>query len=130
VVRLLVATERPVYLALLVFAGAAWTPGAPNLLFIAPLFVFIRLLARFTGGWVAGSLVAPPGLRNPRMGRALLAQGGIAVALAVNYTQVRADLNANLILTGTLVSVLLFEIVARQEAGELIATPQEAAQPQ
>jgi hypothetical protein len=121
VARLLRATERPVYLALLLFAGAAWSPGAPELLFIAPLFVLIRLLARFAGGWFAGTQVAPESLRIPRLGRALLAQGGIAVALAVNYTQVRPDLNPDLILTATLVSVLLFEIVAAREASSLAA---------
>ena len=112
VTRLLLSTERPVYLALLIFAGAAWSPGSRELLFIAPVFVIIRLAARFLGGWVAGARVAPPELRTPRLGRALLAQGGIAVALALNYAQVRPDLNPDLVLTATLVSVLLFEIVA------------------
>lgn len=121
VTRLLLATERPVYLALLIFAGAAWSPTSPELLFIAPLFVVIRLMARFSGGYVAGGLVAPEELRKPRLGRALLAQGGVAVALAVNYTQIRPDLNPDLILTATLVSVLLFEIVASREAGQLVA---------
>jgi hypothetical protein len=121
VTRLLLVTERPVYLALLVFAGAAWSPSSPELLFIAPLFVIVRLAARFTGGWVAGALVAPPQLRSPKLGRALLAQGGIAVALAVNYTQVRPDLNPDVILTATLVSVLLFDIVASRETGEVVA---------
>jgi len=121
VTRLLLATERPVYLALLIFAGAAWSPTSPELLFIAPLFVIIRLMTRFIGGSVAGALVAPAELRTPKLGRALLAQGGIAVALAVNYTQVRPDLNPDLILTATLVSVLLFEIVASREAGEVVA---------
>ena len=121
VTRLLVNTERPVYLALLIFAGAAWSPSSPELLFVAPVFVIIRLGARFLGGWIAGGLIAPPELRNPRLGRALLAQGGIAVALAVNYTQVRPDLNADLILTATLVSVLLFDIVASREAGDVIS---------
>jgi hypothetical protein len=132
VTRLLLATERPVYLALLIFAGAAWRPTSPELLFIAPLFVVIRLIARFTGGYAAGGLVAPAELRTPRLGRALLAQGGIAVALAINYTQVRPDLNPDLILTATLVSVLLFEIVASREAGELVgrsSTSEEPEQP-
>jgi hypothetical protein len=130
VTRLLLATERPVYLALLIFAGAAWRPTSPELLFIAPLFVVIRLIARFTGGYAAGGLVAPPELRTPRLGRALLAQGGIAVALAVNYTQVRPDLNPDLILTATLVSVLLFEIVASREAGELVGRSPTSQEPE
>lgn len=121
VTRLLLSTERPVYLALLVFAGAAWSLTSPQLLFVAPLFVLIRLCARLFGGWLAGGLVAPPEVRTPRLGRALLAQGGIAVALAVNYTQVHPDLNADVILTATLVSVLLFDIVASREVGDLVA---------
>lgn len=123
VTRLLLNTERPVYLALLIFAGAAWSPSSPELLFVAPLFVVIRLAARFLGGWVAGGLTAPPALRTPWLGRALLAQGGIAVALAVNYTQVRPDLNGDLILTATLVSVLLFDIVASREVSEIVSNP-------
>jgi hypothetical protein len=125
VTRLLLNTERPVYLALLIFAGAAWSPSSPELLFVAPLFVIIRLGARFIGGWVGGALVAPPALRAPWLGRALLAQGGIAVALAVNYTQVRPDLNGDLILTATLVSVLLFDIVASREVSEVVSRTAE-----
>jgi len=120
VTRLLLATERPVYLALLVFAGAAWTPESVDLLFLAPAFVLVRLAARFFGGRVAGELVAPPELRAPRLARGLLAQGGLAVAMAVNYTQVRPDLNPRLILSATLLSVLLFEIVAGREGAALV----------
>jgi hypothetical protein len=52
------------------------------------------------------------------------------VALAVNYTQVRPDLNADLILTATLVSVLLFDIVASREAGEVIALATQTDDPE
>ena len=50
----------------------------------------------------------------------MLAQGGLAVAIAVSYTQVRPDLNPRLILTATLLSVLLFEIVAGREGAALV----------
>jgi hypothetical protein len=120
VARLLLATERPVYLALLLFAGAAWSPGTTDLLFIAPLFVLVRLAARFFGGRVAGLRVAPAGLRTPGLGRGLLAQGGLAVAIAVNYSQVHPELNPRLVLTAALLSILLFEIVASREASALL----------
>jgi len=122
VARLLLATERPVYLALLLFAGAAWNPGSVDLLFVAPTFVAVRIAARFLGGRVAGAYVAPPDLRTPDLGRGLLAQGGLAVAIALNYTQVHPELNPRIILTATLLSVLLFEIVASREAGGLLAS--------
>jgi hypothetical protein len=120
VARLLLSTERPVYLALLLFAGAAWSPGSVDLLFIAPLFVLIRVGARFLGGAIAGNQVAPPELRAAGLGRGLLALGGLGVALALNYGQVYPDLHPRLVLTATLLAVLLFEIVASREASAFI----------
>jgi hypothetical protein len=129
--RLLLATERPVYLALLIFAGAAWSPGSIELLFIAPAFVMVRLGARLFGGKVAGLHVAPPNLRTPALARGLLAQGGIGVAIALNYTQVWPDLNPRILLTAALLSILLFEFVAGREAAALIESlpPTPAAGP-
>jgi hypothetical protein len=121
VTRLLLSTERPVYLALLLFAGAAWSPGSVDLLFIAPLFVAIRLGARTVGGRMAGLHVAPPELRTAGLGRGLLALGGVGVAIALNYGQVYPDLHPRLILSATLLSVLLFEIVASREAATYVA---------
>ena len=125
VTRLLLSTERPVYLALLLFAGAAWSPGSADLLFIAPLFVLVRLAARYLGGGLAGGKVAPASLRTPDLGRGLLAQGGIGVAIAINYAQVYPDLAPRLVLTATLMSVLLFEIVASREATVWLASLRE-----
>lgn len=126
VARLLLATERPVYLALLIFAGAAWSPGTVDLLFIAPLFVLVRLAARFLGGRAAGLHAAPRELRTPGLARGLLAQGGLAVAIAVNYSQVHPDLNPRLILTAALLSILLFEIVASREGSALLESLEPA----
>jgi hypothetical protein len=125
VTRLLLSTERPVYLALLLFAGAAWSPGSVDLLFIAPLFVAIRLGARTIGGQIAGLHVAPSQLRTAGLGRGLLALGGVGVAIALNYGQVYPDLHPRLILSATLLSVLLFEIVASREAATYIASLEE-----
>jgi len=126
VTRLLLVTERPVYLALLVFAGAAWSPESVDLLFLAPAFVLVRLAARFLGAKATAELVAPPELRTPALARGLLAQGGLAVAIAVSYTQVRPDLNPRLILSAALLSVLLFEIVAGREGVSLVQSLEEA----
>jgi hypothetical protein len=101
---------------------------ATALLFIAPLFVAIRLAARTLGGRVAGLHVAPPELRTPGLGRGLLALGGVGVALALNYGQVYPDLHPRLILSATLLSVLLFEIVASREAASYIASLEDGEQ--
>ena len=129
VTRMLLATERPVYLALLLFAGAAWSPGSVDLLFVAPVFILVRLGARFLGGRTAGLYVAPEALRVPGLPRGLLSQGGLAVAIALNYSQVHPELNSRLLLTATLLSVLLFEMVASGEASAFLATLEPADSP-
>lgn len=116
VARLLAATERPLYLALLILAGASWYPDGAGLVWLALAFVGIRLLARLAGGRAAGTAAQDPALRAPSMWRALLAQGGLGVALAVNYTQVDGAPLKEVVLTATLVSILLFEWVSAAES--------------
>ncbi|HEU4763062.1 MAG TPA: hypothetical protein VFS28_00300 [Gemmatimonadales bacterium] len=120
VTRLLSATERPVYLALLIFAGAAWRPDHLELLWVAVAFVGIRLGARFVGGRAAGTSSREPVLRAPAMWRGLLAQGGLGVALAVNYTQVDGAPLPEVVLTAALISILLFEWVSAAESARAL----------
>src|SRR4026209_2094994 len=62
VARLLLSTERPVYLALLLLAGAAWSPGSADLLFIAQLLVLLRGGARLRGRAIARGPPSCPAL--------------------------------------------------------------------
>jgi hypothetical protein len=119
-------TQRPIYLALLIFAGAAWRPSAPSLLFVPPAFVAIRLLARLAGGWMGSQLAPVPGLRTAKLGRGLLGQGAIGVAVALNYTQVFPDLAPQMVLSAALLSVLVFEVVAHPETAALLAAARDA----
>lgn len=125
--ELLAGTERPVYLALLIFAGAAWSSTDIDLLYLAPAFVAIRLLARYVGGRLAGTVAAPVELRSPSMGRALLAQGGIGVAIALNYGQVYPGKQAEVVLTAAILSVLLFEVAAAAETSAYLSPAREAS---
>lgn len=129
--QFLARTERPVYLALLVFAGAAWHLPLSTVLYLVPAFVGVRLVARLVGGWVAGTAAAPPALRAPRMGRALLAQGGIGVALALSYAQIFRNLYPEVVLSAALLSVLLFEIAAAAETAAFLRgrTPARRREP-
>ena len=127
--RALRGTQRPIYLALLIFAGAAWRPSTPSLLFVAPAFVAIRLAARLAGGWAASQLAPVPELRTAHLGRGLLGQGAIGVAIALNYTQVFPDLAPDMVLGAALLSVLVFEVVAQPETAALLAAAGQAPGP-
>ncbi|MGE3526968.1 MAG: hypothetical protein AB7I33_13685 [Gemmatimonadales bacterium] len=118
--QLLAATERPVYLALLVFAGAAWTAADPVLLFVAPALVGVRLLSRITGGYVGGRWSAADTIRSPRLGRAVLSQGGLAVAVALNYGQIYPNVHPEVVLTAALLSVIMFDLVAAAETAAFL----------
>ena len=120
--RLLARTERPIYLALLIFAGAAWSPPRSEWLFVVPAFIGIRLVARYLSGRVAGEWAARGEFRVPEMGTALLAQGGLGVALALNYRQVHAGFHSELILTAALLSVLIFEFIATRETARVLGS--------
>jgi hypothetical protein len=54
----------------------------------------------------------------------------VAVAIAVNYSQVHPVLNSRLIRTATLLSVLLFEVVGSREASALVARADRDATPE
>lgn len=125
--RLLESTERPVYLALLIFAGAAWRPEGLELLWLSIAFVGIRLGARLLGGRAGGTASRDPVLRAPRMWRALLAQGALGVAIAVNYTQVDGAPLREVVLTATIISILLFEWVSAAEAVRALPAAGERA---
>jgi hypothetical protein len=126
--RVLRGTQRPIYLALLIFAGAAWRGGDVSLYFIPPAFIAIRLLARLAGGWVGGRLAAPPDAAVPGLGRGLLGQGPVGVAVAMNFAQVYPGVAAEAVLGAALLSVLVFEVVAHPEAASLLDPGGRAAE--
>jgi len=104
--------ERPLYFTLLIFAGAAWNPEATAWWIIpALLFVSVRILAKLgaarLAAWFNGLIDAV----GPRWGRALLGQGGLAIAIALNYQLFRADmLLTDVVFTAAVVSVLLTDL--------------------
>jgi len=113
--RLIAKTVQPVYLILLIFAGAAWRSSAGNLIWFAFAFVGVRLVARLIGGRVGGTASDDPALHAPWLGRALMTQGGLGVAIALDYAQTPGAPGANLVLTASLLSILLFEWVGARE---------------
>ncbi|MCB9798081.1 MAG: hypothetical protein H6741_35840, partial [Alphaproteobacteria bacterium] len=109
VVSVLERTRRPMYILLLFFAGAMWTPLAWIGVAVAVLFVIVRTAGVFMGG-LAAAVGLGQGHRRD-LGRALLGQGELAVAMALNYYLLfRDDALADVVFTAALMSVLLNEL--------------------
>lgn len=107
------AAERPLYYVLLIFAGMSWRPSTQGAWLIpVAAFLVARTVAKTAGPqlatWWSGALPALGG----RWGRALLGQGGLAVALGFDYLLRREALLPNVVFTATVVSVLLTEFAA------------------
>lgn len=116
-------TQKPVRLILLVFAGALWVPvplGPAVVLTVA--VIGLRLL----GKTVACALASlGTSLRNDLF-RGLMAQGDVAVAMAISFQLVYDGPTVDLAYTAILASVVFYEAIAPRllkgllvDAGEL-----------
>jgi hypothetical protein len=119
----LARTQHPVSVLLLLFAGALWTP-VPILpgLSLTGALIGLRLLAKLATG-VSASLGTP--LRAD-VSRGLLAQGDVAVAMAISMRLAWTGPGIDLAYTAMLASILVFELVSPRvlrgllvDAGEL-----------
>ena len=114
---------RPLRLMLLVFAGALFTPVpvSTTVLLASALFI-IRLGAKFVTGWFATI-----GLSVRRdIARGLLAQGDVALAMALSLSFVFDNPLINIVYTVIIINSLLNELIAPRmlrgliiDAGEL-----------
>lgn len=111
--------HRTVSLMLLVLAGALWRPIPLSGLVVVAAYLLLRFAAKLLGGWVGAT--SGQG-RMPRdIGRGLLGQGDVAIAMAVSYRVVFEGPVIDIVFTSVLVSVVLSELTsARQLKGVLI----------
>jgi Kef-type K+ transport system membrane component KefB len=103
--------ERPFYLVLLLFAGAAWEPpvGGPRvaLVLTVALFLIARMAANLGSARLATRLSWMLPELGPGWGRALLGHGELALAIGLNYVFLEFAVMPHLVFTATVASVLL-----------------------
>lgn len=103
--------ERPLYFVLLIFAGAAWQASAEAWLLPVVLFLIARVVAKMAGGWLGAALAQAPDIGGG-WGRALLGQGGLAIAIGLNYHIGDDRLYSDIVFTAAILSVLLTDFTA------------------
>jgi hypothetical protein len=104
--------QRPLYFVLLVFAGTAWRPSVAASVLPVILFLAIRTAAKMGGAALAARLHGTIGSLGPDWGRALVGQGRLAVAIALNLLLYDDSLLANVVFTATVASVLLTDVAS------------------
>ncbi|MBA3560274.1 MAG: hypothetical protein H0W30_16920 [Gemmatimonadaceae bacterium] len=134
IARTLHGVERPFYFVLLVFAGAAWEPGLRAWVVPVAVFLVVRISAKIGSAALATRLSDAGAMLGTAWGRALLGQGGLALALALEYMRLSGGVLANIVFTAAIASVLLTDFMSariihsvvaplvRQKPGEIAST--------
>lgn len=113
------ALEAPATIAILIFAGAMWSPPPLLAWGMVGLALLARPLALRLGAWGAPLLIGrlPQGYR---LGRALLPQGGLGVAIAVNFAQVRPE-EGSLVLSAAMLSLVVYDLLGYASVRRVLA---------
>jgi Kef-type K+ transport system membrane component KefB len=118
--RVLGLVERPLYFVLLIFAGAAWEPSTRTWLLPVLAFLAVRAAGKVGGGYAAARLNGAHEALGWGWGRALLGQGGLAVAIALNYLIQAGTPVENVVFTAVLVSVILTDVASARIAESVV----------
>jgi Kef-type K+ transport system membrane component KefB len=103
----LLQLEKPIYLILLTLAGAMWMLPPASLVALVPIFVLLRLGGKIVGGILGARVAGLTTKGSLGVGPGLLAQGGMALVLALNVKQFFPGDLGNLALTAAVFSILV-----------------------
>ncbi len=131
-VEILRSIEKPVYVVVLVFAGAAWNlVSAATAWYVAAgvaVFYFgLRYAGKHGGGYLAYATSETPEQLSSRIGGGLIAQGGVAVAMLINYPQVYQNAYTDLVVTCVLCSVIVSEFVSPRLTRSMLVDARQIA---
>lgn len=121
IVAALERVERPLTFVLLVFAGAAWRPSARAWLLPVLLFLVVRAGAKIGGAFAAAWANDMLPVLGPRWGRALVGQGGLALAIALNYVYQDGGTLPYFVFTAAVASVLLTDLLSARLVHSVLA---------
>lgn len=113
ILHMFLRLERPLYVTMLVLAGASWKFGEPWGYLLATLFVLVKFGAKFVGVRAATAATPLPFAVPPRWWGGLVPQGAMAIAIAVSYLMVFDDPLADIVFSAILVSTVLFTFISR-----------------
>lgn len=117
----LARVDRPLYFLMLVSAGALWAPSAKDVFVLLLVFLGLRMVGKVAGAWVAAWGSGALNAFGPRWGLALIGQGGLAIAIALDYSLSRAAVMPNMVFTAALASVLITDVFSARLARDVVA---------
>jgi hypothetical protein len=118
---LLKKVDRPLYFVMLVCAGALWVPSADDVFLPVLAFLALRFVGKVAGAWLGSRANGMLPVFGPRWGLALVGQGGLAIAIALDYSLWPAAVRPNLVFTAALCSVLVTDLFSARLARDVVA---------
>ncbi|HET9133472.1 MAG TPA: hypothetical protein VFN90_04140 [Gemmatimonadales bacterium] len=127
---LLAKVDRPLYYLMLVCAGALWRRSDYDVFVPILAFLALRTVGKVGGGWLAARANGLEEVFGSRWGLALVGQGGLAIALALDYSLSASPVLPNMVFTAALCSVLLTDLFSARLARDVVAAlPEEIRLP-
>lgn len=108
----LVRAERPFYTIFVIIAGGLWTVDLWWGIAGALVYIAARMIGKYLGGKCSAALLKPAFVTPKRLGLALLSQGGVAIAIAINLQQTYQTS-----LTDTVVTIILLGVIINEVLG-------------
>jgi Kef-type K+ transport system membrane component KefB len=105
--------ERPLYVMLLVLAGAAWRYDDPWAYGLAAFFILLKVAVKFLGVRAALAITPLPFAVPPRWWMGLVPQGAIAIAIAMSYALVYSDALSRTLFSAILISTVTLTLISR-----------------
>jgi len=109
VMRILHMAEKPTYLFLLVFAGALWNYRFWEEIILIIVFILIRFIGKYLGGWISSKTIDCAFPIPPDIGRGLLSFGGVSLAIAFNFQLFYGGFTGDFLMSATILGIFVFE---------------------
>jgi hypothetical protein len=117
----LIRLRHPILALIRLFAGAAWVMARGFVWILIPVYAIVRLLMRRAASHASVRLFAPRGTPSPpRLGVALIGQGGITAAIALSFAM-RFDEHAGAVLTVVLGGLILSDLWSHRAVRRVLA---------
>lgn len=107
---MLASVEKPVYLLMLVFLGAAWRLDTPKIFAVAIAYFVWRAASKIIAGFIMTRAVRPLRRFPAYVGLGLMDHGGIALAILLDFGQSFSPQITAPVVSMALVAVVLNEI--------------------
>ena len=112
IISRMLETEKPFFVIFMILAGAMWPPITPTVLLLAMVYCIARLGGFWLGSWIAVDYFLKPVQRTKgRLGLAMLPQGGVALALAVDFALIHPEGIGEMALGIVILAVLLQQLI-------------------